>query len=123
MPPSVMPFPLLYPKIVGNGYAHLKPPPRCHIPSPNITCFDIKIIHQRIKTTRSHTSRCCHCNYCHYYNVHFVELHNVTCYTNLLLSCIHANTTKLHNITCTLVATSVILGRSKCIQCVGNMIK
>jgi hypothetical protein len=33
----------------------------------------------------------------------FVSFHNVTCYTNSLLSCIHVNTTQLLNVTCTLV--------------------
>jgi hypothetical protein len=46
--------------------------------------------------------------------LHFVLFHNVTCYTNPLVSCIHVNTTKLRNITCTLAATGVILW--SCIQ-------
>jgi hypothetical protein len=33
----------------------------------------------------------------------------VTCYTNSIVSCIHVNSTKLRNITCTLVATCMIL--------------
>ena len=41
--------------------------------------------------------------------------HSVTCYTKSMVSRIHVNTTKLHNITCTLVATSVILRRLECI--------
>jgi hypothetical protein len=41
--------------------------------------------------------------------LHFVLFHNVRCYTNPIGSHIHANTTKLRNITCTLVATCVIL--------------
>ena len=39
----------------------------------------------------------------------FVLFHSVTCYTNFVVSCIHVNTAKLHNITCTLVATGVII--------------
>ena len=39
---------------------------------------------------------------------------NVTCYTSSHLSCIHVNTTKLLHITCTLVATSVILWSLEC---------
>ena len=46
----------------------------------------------------------------HYRNVDFVLFHNVARYTNSLLSCIHVNTTYLLNITCTLVATCLILG-------------
>jgi hypothetical protein len=41
----------------------------------------------------------------------FVVFHNITCYTNSIVSHIHVNTTILRNITCTLVATSVILQR------------
>jgi hypothetical protein len=71
----------------------------------------MKIIHRRIQTTHSRASRCHHC---HHYNVDFVVFHNVTCYANSLLSCIHVTTTYLLNITCTLVATCVKLGRLKC---------
>ena len=46
--------------------------------------------------------------------LHFVLFHSVTCYTNPIVSCIHANTTKLRNITSTLVATCVILQSVKC---------
>ena len=44
-----------------------------------------------------------------------VLFHSVTCYTNSILSCIHVNTTKLRNITCTLVATCVIIRSLECI--------
>ena len=44
----------------------------------------------------------------------FVSFHNVTCYTNSIVSCIHVNTTKLRNIKCTLVATSAILQSLEC---------
>jgi hypothetical protein len=44
----------------------------------------------------------------------FVLFHSVTCYTNLLVSRIHVNTTKLCNVTCTLVATHVILRSLEC---------
>ena len=37
-----------------------------------------------------------------------------TPYANSLLSCIHVNTTKFDYITCTLVATGVILRRLEC---------
>ena len=47
-------------------------------------------------------------------HISFVLFHNVTCYTNSLVSCIHVNTTKLCNITCTLVATCVILRSLEC---------
>ena len=42
-------------------------------------------------------------------HISFVLFHSVTCYTNSTVSRIHVNTTKLRNITCTLVATGVIL--------------
>jgi hypothetical protein len=48
-------------------------------------------------------------------HISFVLFHNVTCYTNSTASHIHVNTTKLHNITCTLVATGVILQSLECI--------
>jgi hypothetical protein len=46
------------------------------------------------------------------YNIkmlHFVWFRNVTSYTDSMVSRNHVNTTKLGNITCTLVATCVIL--------------
>ena len=46
--------------------------------------------------------------------LHFVLFHSVTCYTNSITSRIHANTTKLYNIMCTLVATCVILRSLEC---------
>ena len=42
------------------------------------------------------------------------KFHSVTCYANSLVSHIHVNTTKLRNITCTLVTTSVILWSLEC---------
>jgi hypothetical protein len=46
--------------------------------------------------------------------LHFVLFLSVTCYTSSIVSCIHVNTTKLYNITCTLVATGVILWSLGC---------
>ena len=46
-------------------------------------------------------------------HISFVSFHNVTCYTNSTVAHIHVNTTKLHNITHTLVATGVILRSSE----------
>ena len=40
--------------------------------------------------------------------LHFVLFHNVICYTNSLLSCVHVNIIKLYNIMCTLVATIIL---------------
>ena len=40
--------------------------------------------------------------------------HNVTCYINSIVSRIHVNTTTLCNVTCTLVATCVILRSLEC---------
>ena len=42
------------------------------------------------------------------------KFHNLTCYTYSIVSLIHVNTTKLRNITCTLVATGVILRSLEC---------
>ena len=47
-------------------------------------------------------------------HISFVLFHSVTCYTNSIVSCIHVNTTKLCNITCTLVVTCVILRSLEC---------
>jgi hypothetical protein len=48
-------------------------------------------------------------------HISFVLFHNVTSYTNSIVSHIHVNTIKLCNITCTLVATGVILQSLECI--------
>jgi hypothetical protein len=53
-----------------------------------------------------HTKSLKRCTLCH--------SPSVTCYTNSIVSHIHVNTTKLHNITCTLVATGVILRSLDC---------
>jgi hypothetical protein len=50
-------------------------------------------------------------------HISFVLFHNVTCYTNSIVSRIHVNTTKLCNIMCTLVATGVILWSLECMGC------
>ena len=42
-------------------------------------------------------------------HISFEIFHNVTCYTDSIVSYIHINTTKLYNITCILLARSVIL--------------
>ena len=53
-------------------------------------------------------------------HISFVLFHNVTCYTNSIVSCIHVNTTKFCNITCTLVATCVILQSLECTRRHGH---
>jgi hypothetical protein len=50
-----------------------------------------------------------------YPHISFVLFHSVTCYNNSIASPIHANTAKLLNIMCTLVATCVILRSLECI--------
>jgi hypothetical protein len=47
-------------------------------------------------------------------HISFVLFHNVTCYTNFIVLRIHVNTTTLRNLTCTLVATCVILRSLEC---------
>ena len=84
---------------------------------PIYVYFDNKIHHQRIQTTRSHASRC---QYCHYCNVDFVLFHNVTCYTNSLLSHIHVNTVELLDVTCILIAISMIWWSLECIILVSK---
>ena len=51
------------------------------------------------------------------------KFHGVTWYTNSIVSCICVNTTKLCNITCTLVATSVIVRSLECIHTHLNLIQ
>ena len=77
--------------------------------------FDIRINHQRIQITCLHLSRCHHCPY---YNIDIVLFHDVTSYINPFLSPIHVNTIKLLHITCTLVATKMILWS---LECIGNL--
>ena len=48
-------------------------------------------------------------------HISFVLFHNVTCYTNSIVSRIHVKTTKLHNILCTIVVTGVIIRSLECI--------
>ena len=48
-------------------------------------------------------------------HISFVLFYNVTCYTDYIVSHIHVNTTEVHNITCTLVATCVVLWNLECI--------
>ena len=93
----------------------LNMPRCCHISISYVTGFDIKIIHQRIQITCSYTHYIRHhCHYFHYCNVDIVSFHDVTCYTNSLLSSIHVNIAYLLNITCILVATCMILRRLEC---------
>ena len=51
---------------------------------------------------------------------YFGLFHNVTCYTKYMVSHIHVNTRKLRNITCTLIATGVILRSLECIDVGGR---
>ena len=53
-------------------------------------------------------------------HISFVLFHNVTHYTNYIISHIHINTTKLCNITCTRVSISVILRSLECIPKANN---
>ena len=104
MSPLVLSLPLLYPETLWNlNVLTLNLPLCCHISFLHITCFDIKVIYQRIQTTCSYASCCHHCHYCYYCSVDFVLFHNVTCYMNPLLSRIHVNNIDLINIMCTLV--------------------
>ena len=56
-----------------------------------------------------------------YPHISFVLFHNITCYIVFIVSSIHVTATKLCNITCTLVATGVILQSLECIA-VGHVI-
>ena len=109
----------------------------CHISFSYITNFFINAAHPRSQPTPSHCAMCqyvkClpHClgrssgvdhtsvddgktnSSC--LHISFVLFHNITCYTNSIVSCVHVNTTKRRNITCTLVATGVIPQSLECI--------
>ena len=104
MSPSVMSFPLLYPKTLGRGCAKFKSP----LLLSHFLLISHKIWHW---TTRSHTSCCLQCHYCHYCNVDFVLFHDVTCYTNSMLLSIHVDTANLFNNTCTLFVVDMKLWR------------
>jgi hypothetical protein len=47
-------------------------------------------------------------------HISLVLFYNITCYTDYIVSCMNVNTTKLRNITCTLVATNVKLRGLEC---------
>ena len=53
-------------------------------------------------------------------HISFVLFHNVTCYTNSIVSHIHVNAIELRNITCTLVAIGVILQSLECTPSVSK---
>ena len=110
---------LLYPKTRGNKCSHPKYPSLLSHCPPIYHGF----WHQRIQTTYSHVSHCHHYNYCHYCNVDFVLFHNITCFTNYLLSSIHVSTIYLLNITCTLVSKSVVLWMLECNRIFTSCVK
>ena len=71
--------------------------------------FDIKVIHQRIQTTRSHASRCHHHNYCNLDFVLFHWCHMLHWFSIIMHSCYTIHTS--FYITCNMVATCMISRR------------
>ena len=61
-----------------------------------ITCLDIT--KKSTKEFRPHACNASHCHRCHCCNVNFVVFNNVSCYTNILLSCIRDDFIDLLNI-------------------------
>ena len=105
---------LLYLETLENICSQFKSPSPLSYFAPILYhIFVIKLIYQRIQPTSSHASRCHHCHCC---NVDFVLFHNVTYYTNPLLSHIHAKIAQLLGTTCTLVASCTVSGRLECIM-------
>ena len=105
---------LLYPKTQGMYILYLNLPPCCHISLSYITNFDIRVIHQEFKP-----HACTHHVVIIVINV--INAMLILCYSImshatliLFLSCIQINTIYLLNITCTLVATCMLLGRLDC---------
>ena len=85
-----------------------------------ITCFDIRIIHQRIQTTHPHSSRCHHCQqYCHYYTLDFACCSNNS-HATLILT-YHASMltlqTSLISHALWLPAIRMIFGSFECTSC------
>ena len=112
---SLMSLLLLYPETMWTRGSPLNLPPCCQVSLPYIMGFDIEINRQKIQTTNSHASCGHHYNYCHYYMLTLCYCMMSRATFILFLSCIHANTTQVVNILCTLVATSVILWSLKCV--------
>ena len=105
---------LISQKRYGKDVLSSNLPPCCHISFSYITSFTIKY---STKDFKPHA--CMHhvviiVIYCHYCRLTFMLFCNITCCINSLLSRIHVNTANLLNITCTLVAVGVILGRLEC---------
>ena len=96
---------------IPKPYLSLHLPLCCHNSLPYIASFDIKMIHQRYA---NYMLTCIMLSSMSLLQNDFVLFHNVTWCTNLLLSCIHDNTTNVLDITCVLIATCVILGRLEC---------
>ena len=114
MSPSGILLPLLYPEALGNGCAQFTCPSLfSHFPAIYHGFFDIKNLHQRIHT--HHVVIIVIIAVIVIINVEFVLFH--MSHATLLLY-YHASMLTLQtffNITCTLVATGMILGRLHCI--------
>lgn len=99
---------IIYELLLAFLFVHvLNSPFCCDISFPYIMDFHINVSHQEIWTTGDNTSCCHHCNDSLLLCSH-VSFHNVTRYTNSLLS---YNIANLLDITCTLVTSCVVVGR------------
>jgi hypothetical protein len=96
-----------------------EPPSLCHISLPYMTCSDIRSSTKEFNP-HARTIACITLSAADtaiilniVVNIASCEFHNLTHYANSLLSRLHVRTADLLNITCTLLAIGVILGRPR----------
>ena len=109
---SLMSLLFLYPKTLGTGCSRLKPHFLCHVSPPNVMGFDIQINPVKPHAHTHHVVPIAMSTSCY-------SIMSFACHTTPLLPRLHVNTTKLLDITCTLVATSVTLQSVECVYSIA----